>query len=100
MHGAKRLGGILIAVAAIVALKFYDKVSARDEMLTKLTGVCEKDAGCMAAVNQHFDSCFEDNYDLGSRRRASSLNTTGFLSCFNQRAGTQHFSVSQQTVAH
>lgn len=92
MNRLRQFGGILIAIGVVVGLKFYNKSSDHDDIRAQLVVLCESDKDCTAAVDQHFDSCFDDNYSLGGKRRSGGLNQEAFLSCFNTKSGKVHFS--------
>ena len=91
MQLVKKIGGGIVAAALILGLKFYNKSSSQDDMKAQLVKLCEGDSGCLANVNEHYTSCFDDNYRM--KRRGSGLNMSGFLSCFNQKSGKQYFSM-------
>ena len=90
--------GLLFA-GGVLGLKFYNKSGTHDEMKAKLVATCATDKACVAAVDQHFDTCFETAYDMGDRRHAASLDERGFLECFNQQAGVDHFTLGDGTAA-
>jgi hypothetical protein len=90
--------GKLVVVGLIVAAFFgyrsYKKGSTRTSTLQKLEQTCQGDAGCMASLSEHFESCFDEHYRLGGRRRrAKGLNEPAMLTCINSRSGKAHFAV-------
>ena len=61
-----RLLGALVAVIAIVGMKFYNKASAHDDVQSRLVELCEGDASCQGAVKAHYDACFDSAYIYAS----------------------------------
>ncbi|QSQ19506.1 hypothetical protein JY651_29830 [Pyxidicoccus parkwayensis] len=96
MEYLKKLGLGLVVAAAVIGYKFYSKSSAKTEVREQLQRICEKDAECLGSVEQHFESCFEQHYKLGGRRRAGGLDQSAMVSCINGRAGKPLFSVSEE----
>ena len=92
----KKLGLGIIAIAALVGWKFYNKSDNHDELIKQLTTACAEDTGCIEAVEKHFESCFESNYKMGSRRRSGGLNQESFLACFNEQSNVEYFTFSTQ----
>ncbi len=93
--GKKLLFGLL-AVAVALGFKFWNKSSSHDAVKTRLVQLCEGDAGCQRAVDQHFEGCFESSFKLGGRRTASHLETEQLVKCLNERSGTPHFAVAAE----
>lgn len=93
MGPVKRLAFGLIGAGALIGLKFYSKADTYDQMKASLERSCAADDACVAAVHEHFDVCFDQNYDMGSRTRAAAIKPESFLSCFNDRSGVEHFSL-------
>jgi hypothetical protein len=85
----------LLAVAAVLGMKFYNKSSANKEAKAHLMTVCESDAGCRSAVESHFEACFESAYKMGGRRSSSRLESEQLVSCINSRAGKAYFQFQQ-----
>jgi hypothetical protein len=95
MNWQKILGGVgsVIVIAGIYfGFSFMGKANTAKEVKDKLMGICAEDKDCVAAVNTHFDDCFDTNYALGGRRRSGGLNGEKFTSCLNQKAGKDYFS--------
>jgi hypothetical protein len=92
----KRLLIGVVTVAALLGMKFYNKASAHDKVRARLVELCEGEAQCLAAVETHFDSCFEQSYKMGGRHRSASLNFDAFVSCMNSRAGKPYFQVDEE----
>jgi hypothetical protein len=91
----QRLAAILVGVAFVLGMKFYNKSSANKEVKAHLMALCEGDAGCQTAVGTHFDGCFESAYKMGGRRSSSRLESEQLVLCINSRAGKPHFAYAQ-----
>ena len=89
----RRLGGVVLAIAVIVGFKMYNKQSTFKDVKARLVQLCENDQKCVAAVDTHFEGCFDSSYSMGGRRRSSELRSADLVSCINQRAGVDYFSV-------
>jgi hypothetical protein len=92
----KRLAGALVAVVAILGMKFYNKASAHDDVKARLVELCEGDAACESAVAAHYDACFDASYKMGGRRTASRLDLGALVSCVNQKSGESYFAVDNE----
>ena len=92
----KRLAGALVAILAVVGMKFYNKASAHDNVQTELIQLCEGDDACQTAVRSHYEGCFDASYKVGGRRQSSRLDADALVKCINSRAGEQYFSVSAE----
>jgi len=83
----------IIATIPVLALVFgwmyYDQYKEGKEMHARMIGMCDSDASCIAAVNEHADSCFSDHYHMG--RRKHGVRIDDFVSCVNEKSGTQFF---------
>jgi hypothetical protein len=88
--------GALVAVVAIVGMKFYNKASAHDDVQARLVELCEGDAACQTAVQKHYDACFDSAYKMGGRNQSSKLDLNTLVKCVNSRAGEEYFSVSEE----
>ena len=87
----KNIGSAVVVIALLVGWKLYNKSSDAADVKTALVGVCADDAACVEAVNRHFDTCFNQSYDMGGRHRSASLDTSQLTSCINQQAGSEYF---------
>lgn len=92
----KRLAGALVAIVAVVGMKFYNKASAHDDVQARLIELCEGDSACQTAVRTHYDSCFDTSYKMGGRRQSSKLDLNTLVKCVNSRAGEEYFSVDEE----
>jgi hypothetical protein len=92
----KRFAGALVAVLAIVGMKFYNKASAHDDVQARLIELCEGDDACQTAVRTHYDGCFDQAYKMGSKRQGSKLDVKNLVACVNSRAGEEYFSVDDE----
>ena len=91
MNWAKKLVIALVIGAVFVGYLFYGKNQVRAEAKGQLLSLCGTDTRCQAAVNQHFDACFDENFRMGSRRRRASLDTAKLIECINQKSGYPWF---------
>ncbi|MFP2924897.1 hypothetical protein ACLESO_06710 [Pyxidicoccus sp. 3LG] len=73
-----------------------NKGQAKDETRQQLETACAQKAECRSGAGQHFESCFDENYTLGGRRRAGGLNTDGLVTCINGKVGKPLFSAHQE----
>ena len=92
----KRLAGALLAVVAILGMKFYNKASAHDDVKSRLVALCEADAECAADVERHYDACFDSSYKMGGRRQSSKLDVDALVKCVNTRSGVPYFAVNEE----
>jgi hypothetical protein len=92
----KRLAGALVAVVAILGMKFYTKTSTHNEVKARLIELCAGDAECVAAVDQHYDACFDASYKMGGRRQSSRLDVDAFVKCVNSRSPQPYFVVDEE----
>jgi hypothetical protein len=92
----KRLAGALVAIVAVVGMKFYNKSSAHDGVQARLIELCEGDAACQTAVRTHYDGCFDASYKIGGRRQSSKLDLNTLVKCVNSRGGEDYFSVDEE----
>lgn len=91
----RRLGGVALVIAVVIGFKVYNKQSTFKEVKARLVELCENDQKCLAAVETHFEGCFDGSYKMGGRRSASELRSADLVSCINQRAGVDYFSVQK-----
>jgi len=92
----KRLAGAVVAVVAIVGMKFYNKASAHDDVQARLIELCEGDNACQTAVRAHYDACFDASYKMGGRRQSSKLDLNTLVKCVNSKAGEEYFTVDEE----
>jgi len=92
----KRLAGTLVAVVAVLGMKFYNKASAHDDVKARLVELCEGDVECKAAVDTHYDTCFGSSYKMGGRRTSSRLDLDALVKCVNEKSGEPYFAVSKE----
>jgi hypothetical protein len=91
-----RLVGAIVAVIAILGMKFYNKASAHDDVQSRLVELCGGDAACQGAVQAHYDACFDSAYKMGGKNRSSKLDLNVLVRCVNDRAGEEYFTVSEE----
>ena len=95
MLGWNKLGWpakIAIAVpiiAAVIGWQYYNKGKEAKQMKADMITMCEGDTPCVAAVEQHAETCFNNNYRMG--RRSQGVRMEEFVACVNQRSGTEFF---------
>jgi len=92
----KRLAGALVAIVAIVGMKFYNKASAHDNVQAELIQLCAGDDACQTAVRTHYEACFDASYKMGGRRQSSRLDEHTLVKCINSRAGEDYFTVDEK----
>jgi hypothetical protein len=92
----KRLAGALVAIVAMVGMKFYNKASAHDDVQARLIELCEGDDACQTAVRTHYEACFDASYKMGGRRQSSKLDLNTLVKCVNSRAGEEYFTVDEE----
>lgn len=83
---------ILIAtpiLAAVIGWQYYNKNQEAAETRARMLAMCEGEARCIAAVEQHAEACFKDNYRIG--RRSQGVKMEQFIACVNERAGEELF---------
>ena len=93
MNTVKKAGTFVVVLTGILGYKFYNKASTAKAVQQEMISVCSIDQDCANAVNQHFKSCFDASYSMGSRRRASSLDTEKLASCINSNSGVEFFEI-------
>lgn len=92
----KRLAGALVAIVAMVGMRFYNKASAHDDVQARLTELCDGDDACQTAVRTHYEACFDASYKMGGRRQSSKLDLNTLVKCVNSRAGEEYFTVDEE----
>jgi hypothetical protein len=92
----KRLAGALVAIVAMVGMKFYNKASAHDDVQARLIELCEGDDACQTAVRTHYEACFDASYKMGGRRQSSKLDLNTLVKCVNSRSGEEYFTVDEE----
>jgi uncharacterized protein (UPF0333 family) len=92
------LGGVAFVVITgiYVGLQQMGKANDAKKVKEELTSICADDKECVAAVNTHFQDCFDTSYTMGGRRRASTLNSEKLATCLNGKAGKDYFSVKNE----
>ena len=90
-----KIAGYALPILLLFAFKFYNKSDDHSDVQEQLIQICEFDEGCEKAVEYHFDSCFEENYSIGSNRRAAKLHVGKLLGCINQKMGQEIFYLEQ-----
>jgi len=61
-------------------------------MKAQMLEMCGGEAPCVAAVQQHAETCFNSHYRMG--RRSQGVKMDEFVACVNERSGTEFFSTS------
>jgi hypothetical protein len=92
----RRLAGAIVAIVAIVGMKFYNKASAHDDVQARLIELCAGDGECQAAVRTHYDACFDAAYKMGGKRQSSKLDANALVKCVNTKAGEEYFTVNEE----
>jgi hypothetical protein len=82
---------LALSVFGIFAI-FMAKSDASKKVREQLTVSCNSDQACLAALDQHFDTCFNANFKpRGGRYRGSKLRVVPFNACLNEKAGKDYF---------
>ena len=82
---------IFFPILLLLAFKFYNKSDDHSDVQEQLIQICEFEEACEKAVEYHFDSCFEENYSIGTNRRGAKLKVGELLGCINQKMGKEIF---------
>jgi hypothetical protein len=85
----KRIAIAVPIFGAGVGWQYYTKGQEAVEMKAQMVAMCEGEAPCVAAVEQHAETCFNDNYRMG--RRSQGVKMDEFVACVNDHSGTQFF---------
>jgi hypothetical protein len=91
-----RLLGAVLTLATVFGIRAYNKQAAASEIKTRLVTLCEGDSACAAAVETHFDACFDGAYTLGSRSQDAQKIARSLVTCLNQKAGEEYFVASKK----
>jgi len=86
----KKIAIAIPVAGAFIGWQYYDKGQEAVEMKARMVEMCSGEAPCIAAVEQHAEACFSDNYRMG--RRSQGVKMDQFVACVNDRSGTQFFS--------
>ena len=85
----KRIAIAIPFVAAFIGWQYYSKSQEARETRAEMIAMCGDDTACVAAVEKHAETCFNDNYRMG--RRSQGVKTEEFVACVNEKSGEQHF---------
>lgn len=91
MKWVRAIAGVTVATGVVFGWKVYSKFKMAQHTQQALLTACVQDRQCGAAVNQHFQYCFDAHYDWGSRYQARSLNGLNFIRCINDKADQPYF---------
>lgn len=91
MKWVRAIAGIAVAASVVFGWKFYSKFNTARHLKNYLLAACAQDSQCDAAINKHFNRCFDTHYNLGSRHRTSSLDGPQFITCINDNADQPYF---------
>lgn len=86
----KKIAIAIPVAGAFIGWQYYNKGQEAVEMKARMVEMCGGEAPCLAAVEQHAEACFKDNYRMG--RRSQGVKMDQFVACVNDRSGTQFFS--------
>jgi hypothetical protein len=82
---------LAIGVFGIFAV-FMAKSDTAKRVKEQLTVSCNRDQDCLAALDQHFDTCFNENFKpRRGRYRGNTLRVAPFNACLNKKAGKDYF---------
>lgn len=90
-----KFGGALLILAVFFGLKFYNKMSAENDVKDQLVSLCAETPDCMKAVDTYYKSCFEKSYSIGGRRRSGGIKADKLVDCINQSSGVNYFSAGK-----
>ena len=93
MNTVKKAGTFIVVFTGVIGFKFYNKANTAKAVQQEMISVCSVDQDCTNAVNTYFKSCFDASYSMGSRRRASSLDTEKLAGCINSSSGIYFFEI-------
>jgi hypothetical protein len=93
---ARRLLAGLVAAAAILAMWLYTKSSTHREVQARLVELCARDDGCLAAIRNHYDGCFEATFSMGGWQKTSHVDVEALVTCINEKAGERYFKVDRE----
>jgi len=98
MHNVlKKIATVLLAIVVTLGWKYYAKSSHASDYKKELVSLCSQDRDCVEAVNENFDSCYDDHYSIGGRHTNSKLNLESFASCLNEKSGQMYFSIKNSS---
>ena len=95
MKVIKKFGISMIIAGSFLGWEFYDKSQTATKVKQSMIDVCSQENGCISAINNYFDDCFNYSYDLGGRHRSASLDGDKLASCINSKAGSTYFVYEQ-----
>ncbi|MBI2214819.1 MAG: hypothetical protein HYU52_14325 [Acidobacteria bacterium] len=92
---ARKLFGVVIALGLFFGVRTYNLNSAKKDVRQEMQTLCETDEKCKAAVETHFDVCWDKYSSLGSRHKGPSVDIEKLANCVNASAGEEYFTVTK-----
>jgi hypothetical protein len=86
----KKIAIAIPFAGAFLGWQYYTKGQEAKQMKAQMIEMCGGEAPCVAAVEQHAETCFNAHYRMG--RRSQGVKMDEFVACVNQQSGTQFFS--------
>jgi hypothetical protein len=96
MKWLKQIAIFVAVIAGVLGWKFYNKSQLQSSTKTTLVSICASEQQCLAAIEDHYDSCFDSSYSLGSRFRSGGLDSEKLANCINNKSGQPWFAVDQK----
>ncbi len=75
--------GVVIVVRVIVGFKLWSKSSSYNNVKNQMLTFCEGIAKCESMLTGHFDTCFDNSYNMDGRRHSGGLDHEAFIQCMN-----------------
>lgn len=79
----------IIVLAIVIGFRFYNKNTSYNDVRAQMLEFCQGVSKCEAILKEHFDTCFDDSYSMGSRRRSGGLDSQSFVECINGKSGAE-----------
>jgi hypothetical protein len=71
----------LAILSLAIGVRVYSKSSNHDDIKNQILAACEDNQRCVDAVNEKYESCFDNAYSMGRR---SHFNEDQFLKCMGE----------------
>ncbi len=84
----------LVVIVLVVGFKLDKKSASYQEVKTQMLEFCQGVAKCETMLTAHFDTCFNDSYNMRSRRQSGGLDNGFFVECINSKGGSELLSLN------
>ena len=91
----EKLKVMFVLVLGMLAYSAYQKSGHSEMVKEQFLQICNEDAVCEAAVDEHFRECFNRYYHMASHRKSAQLNQIKALSCINSNTGKPVFELNK-----